>query len=408
MKAVTVNFSIGREMWDGFKSKLLGKGHRFNGLSLNLEEVPEPKLVSPEWVKIRTILSGISDMDEGMIVHQDPSRFGAFLSFPFVPGNENLGIVTEVGDNVRGIEPGERVVVDPLLSCERRGVEPLCPSCSRGTPSSCRSFDAGLLGPGVMIGACRDTSGGWGDSFIAHRSQVRVVPNSMESEQAILIPEFTRALRAVLQSPPSPGDRVLIVGAGSLGLLTLEALTLVGSEAQISITAEHSFEAELAEKLGASQVVWGHGPGTVYEEVAAILDATVRYPEVGKITLRGGADLVYETTGRTAMIEDAMGFTGEGKRLVLLGINQPAGFDVSGLWFKDIKLTGSSFSGRESFNGEISGTFDIAMDLAARHGLPHKEILTHRFGLADHAAAVSVLADRANRKAVKAVFHHVV
>jgi threonine dehydrogenase-like Zn-dependent dehydrogenase len=408
MKAVTVNFSLGKEMWDGFKSKVLGKGRRFNGLSLSLDDVPEPKLVSPEWVKIRTILSGISDMDEGMIVNQDPSRFGAFLSFPFVPGNENLGIVTEVGENVRGIEPGERVVVDPLLSCERRGVEPLCPSCLRGVPSSCRSFDSGVLGPGVMIGACKDTAGGWGDSFIAHQSQVRVVPHSMESEQAIFIPEFTRALRAVLQFPPSPGDRVLIVGAGSLGLLTLEALLLVGSEAQISIVAEHSFQAELAEKIGAPEVVWGHGPGTVYEEVAAILGATVRYPEVGRVTLRGGADLVYETTGRTAQVEDAIGFAGEGKRLVLLGINQPAGFDVSGLWFKDIQLVGTAFSGRETYNGEIGSTFDIAMDLVTQHGLPHREILTHRFGLTDHASAVSVLADRANRKTIKAVFHHVV
>ena len=77
-------------------------------------------------------MSGISGMDEALILHHDPTPFGAFLSFPFVPGNENLGIVTEVGEEVHGIEPGERVIVDPVLSCRPRQVQPPCPSCSRG------------------------------------------------------------------------------------------------------------------------------------------------------------------------------------------------------------------------------------------------------------------------------------
>lgn len=197
MKAILANFSLGKEVWGRVRSKILHQERVPQGLTLQSAEVPEPTLVSHQWVRVRAIMSGISGMDEAMILHHDPSPLGAFLSFPFVPGNENLGIVTEVGEEVQGIEPGERVVVDPLLSCRPRQVQPPCPSCSRGEPSSCRNFAKGVIGPGMMIGACRDTSGGWGDYFIAHQSQVRRLPQNMESDQAILVPEFARAVRAV-------------------------------------------------------------------------------------------------------------------------------------------------------------------------------------------------------------------
>jgi threonine dehydrogenase-like Zn-dependent dehydrogenase len=407
MKAVTANFSLGREVWDRFRSKLLSPRNRFHGLSLDLIEMPEPRLVSSQWVKVRTATSAISDMDEGMILSGDPSAFGAFLSFPFVPGNENLGIVTEIGEDVRGIEPGERVVIDPLLSCERRGVEPLCPSCSRGNPSGCRNFAEGVLGPGMMIGGCKDTSGGWGDSFIAHRSQVRSIPNTMESDQAILLPAFARALRAVLQHPPAPGDRVIVVGGGSLGLLTLWALQLLGHTRGIALVAEHPFQAEIAQKLGPSDLVTGQAPRTTYEEIAAFVGGSVRYPEVGRIALLGGADLVYETTGYPGSVEHAISFTGEGKKLVLMGINRTSGFDPTPLLFKGIHVSGTAFSGTERFNGQITSTFDVALDLASRHGVPHQEIITHKFRLEEHQKAFNTLADPSVSKAVKVVFQHV-
>lgn len=408
MKAIMANFSLGREAWDRFSSKVLRWRKPARGLSLSLDEVREPRLVSSDWVKIRTIMSGISDMDEGMILYGDPSPFGPFLSFPFVPGNENLGIVTDTGEEVEGIEAGERVVINPVLSCESRGIEPLCPSCSRGEPSACRNFAGGVIGPGIMIGACRDTAGGWGDSFIAHKSQVRTIPQNVQSDQAILVPEFTRALRAVLRHPPAPGDRVIVVGAGSLGMLTLQAIQFLGHEAEVAIVAEHPFQADVARKFGATYVIVGHGPGTTYEEIAELVDGTVHYPEVGQITLQGGADLVYETTGYRASMEDAISFTGEGKKLVLIGINQPTGFDLTPLWFKGIRIRGTAFSGTETYNGQLTTTFDLAMDLISQYGLPSKDLVTHRFGLQEHIRAFEALFDRSVSKALKVVFQHVV
>ncbi|MFC1834060.1 alcohol dehydrogenase catalytic domain-containing protein [Thermodesulfobacteriota bacterium] len=288
MKAIAANFSLGREVWQRFSSKLGRKGRQSPGLSLQLIEMPQPTIVSPQWVKIRSIMSGISDLDEGMILNQDPATFGAFVSFPFVPGNENLGIVTEVGDEARGIEVGERVVVNPLLSCEARQVEELCPSCTLGEPSACRNFANGILSPGLMIGSCKDTAGGWGDCFIAHKSQIRPIPQHMDSDTAILIPEFSRVIRAVLKHRPTPGDRVLVVGGGSMGLLTLKALELFGGEAKITLVVEYPFEADVARKLGYKDVIVGTAPAEAYEEIAQIVGGSVRYPEFGHIFLEGG------------------------------------------------------------------------------------------------------------------------
>jgi len=410
MKALVANFSLGREFLDRLKSKLGRSGNRpqSGGLSITLVEVPEPRLVSQDWVRIRTIMSGISDMDEAMIVGHEPPPYASFLTFPFVPGNENLGIVTDTGDDVDDIEPGERVVIDPVLACRARGVEPPCISCSRGEPSACRNFAEGVPGPGIMIGACQDTSGGWGDYFVAHRSQVRVVPPSMESSEAILIPEFSRALRAVLRHPPASGDSVVVVGAGSLGLLTLSALRLLGHEVDVLLVAEHPFDPDLGRTIGASEVIAGYAPGATYEEVAGLLGGEVYYPEAGRITMRGGADLVYETTGRGGHIEDAINFTGEGKTLVLMGMSYPGVIDAGLLRLKGVRLETTLFSGIEHVDGGYTTTFDLAMDLVGRCGLPSENVVTHLFQLEDHAQAFGTLTDRAANGAIKVVFHHVV
>jgi len=408
MKALVTNFSLGREVWGRFRSKVLRTKDRPHALSIHLTDIPEPSLISPQWVKIRTIMSAISDMDEGMILNSDPSPLGAYLSFPFVPGNENLGIVTEVGSDVEGVETGERVVVDPLLSCRVRGINPPCRSCARGDPSSCENFGTGILSPGIMIGACRDTSGGWADYFIAHGSQLRPIPQDMESEQAILAPELTRALRAVLQHPPAAADRVIVVGAGSLGLLTLLALRYLGHSGEVMVVAHNNFEADLARKLGDAEVVVSQAPGAAYEAVAEFVHGSVRYPEVGRLTLQGGGDLVFETTGLVEHMEDALRFTREGKKLVLMAVNQPRGFNMTPLWYKDVEIRGSVFSGRESHNGEYTETFDIAMKMIQGDTIPFREMITHRFALSEFAKAFDVLADRELSKAIKVIFQHVV
>jgi len=95
MKALMANFSLGREVWDRVKSKFFSRDEGAGGISLEVVDTQEPAVIGEEWLKIRAVISGISGMDEGMMLHHDLAAFGPFLSFPFVPGSENMGIVTE-------------------------------------------------------------------------------------------------------------------------------------------------------------------------------------------------------------------------------------------------------------------------------------------------------------------------
>jgi len=407
MKAVVANYSLGREAWDRLKATLLRRDRGTGPLSLQLVEIPDPPKPAAGWVRVRSIMSAVSDLDEGMFIRGDLSALGSFLSFPFVPGNENLGIITEMGDGVQGIELGERVIVNPLLSCKPRGVNPPCPSCAAGNPSACRSFAIGLPEPGIVIGACGYTGGGWADSFSAHASQIRTVPPPMDSDQAVLIPEFVRALRAVLRHPPLPGQTVIVVGARSLGLLTLLTLQMLGHSPAILVVAEQAREADVARRLGMCEVVLSAGASTAYEDVAAFVKGSVRYPEMGRITMSGGADLVYETTGVKENVEDALRFTGEGKKTVLMGLSQMSGFDIAPVWFKNVAVHATAFSGLDAFRGETRETLDIALELASAHALPSSDLITHRFKLEDHAQALAAVRDRSASQAIKVIFQHV-
>ena len=324
-----------------------------------------------------------------------------------MPGSENLGLIVDAGADVKGLELGERVVVNPLLSCVPRDVAPLCPACASGEPQYCVSFAGGSVGPGLMIGACRDTSGGWADSFVAHKSQIRHLPQSMDSETAVMVPEFTRALRAVIQYPPKPADSVVIVGGGSLGLLVVYALEALGFPNRPLVLTEHPFEADAARELFGAQAVLAAGNVETYEDLAERLRARVRFPEHGRIELQGGADIVYETSGLRQNVEHAFRITGEGKRTVLMSARQASGLDLTPLWSKGIKISGILFSGTEERESGRMETFDLAMKIAEERGLPSSHIITHRFKLEDYSRAFSSLENRAENKLLKAVFQHV-
>ncbi|MFH0825006.1 MAG: alcohol dehydrogenase catalytic domain-containing protein [Pseudomonadota bacterium] len=408
VKAILADFSVGREVLNRLTSSVFRRTAGSNPLSFHLTEVPDPLPITSQWVKVRTIISGISDLDEALIIHGDTSPLGGYESFPFVPGNENLGIITDAGKDVTGIDIGERVVVNPLLSCTPRGIEPVCRSCASGELSACMNFDKGVVGKGAVIGACKDTGGGWADSFVCHRSQIRTVPQSMESDEAALIPEFARAVQAVLRHLPAPGERVLVVGGGSLGQLTHLALRLMVPDLKPTMVVDNPFEAEVAKRLGAVGVTVSVEPGDMYEQIAELFGGKVRFPEVGRISLEGGADLVYETTGKKRFVEDALRFTAEGRRTVLMNLFEPAGADLTPLWFKRVNVYGSLFSGMATYKGATVNAFDVALALAESSGLPYKDLVTHNYRLEEYKQAFSAIGDRITSKAVKVVFRHVV
>ena len=280
--------------------------------------------------------------------------------------------------------------------------------CAQGEPHCCRNIDKGVVGPGLMIGACSDTGGGWGDSFIAHHSQVYRLPDSMQTESAIIIPELARALKAVLRNPPSPGDRVIIMGAGSLGLLTVLVLQMLGYDVNLLMIAEHPFELDMARRITGEKVTLADAAGAALEEVAEFVGGSVRYPRSGRLSLEGGADIVYDTTGHQDLMRDALSFAGEGKRFVMTAMKQTRSLDLASVWHKGVKILGPGWSKREFFEGATNDIFNIALALIQRNSLPVSDLLSHRFTLDQHHEAFSALEHRSTSHAVKVILQHVV
>jgi len=223
---------------------------------LRYRDVPEPVLPGPGWVKIKTRYGGICGSDLHTIFLKDSPSLSAFVSSPLTLGHENLGTITQVGEQVQGFASGDRVVADPLLPCATRGFEEPCEFCRREEFAQCQNFAEGDLAPGLSIGHCPDTGGSWSPCFVAHQSQLFSVPENVSDENAALAEPFAGALHWVMRNLPGDDDTILILGAGVVGLCTLVALRALGSGARAIVLAKYPFQGEMARRFGADQVIY--------------------------------------------------------------------------------------------------------------------------------------------------------
>ena len=195
-------------------------------------DLPEPPLPGDRWVRIRTRLGGICGSDLSVVTLKASPSTSPFSSFPFVLGHENVGDVVEVGRGVRTVAPGARVIANPFLCCEPRELTPPCDACAEGHHQRCARVTEGAIPPGLIMGATRSLGGSWGEEFVAHESQLLGAPESLPDEEAVLVEPFACTVHAVLASALAPGDRVLVIVAGSIGLLTVAALRALAPSAR--------------------------------------------------------------------------------------------------------------------------------------------------------------------------------
>jgi threonine dehydrogenase-like Zn-dependent dehydrogenase len=370
---------------------------------LRYQDVPEPQLPGEEWVKIRTRYGGICGSDLNLISLHDSPSVSPFASFPFTIGHENVGTVAEVGSAVEGVEVGDRVVVDPLLPCEPRGINPPCPFCQAGAINRCQNFARGRLAPGLLIGSCRDTGGSWSPYFVAHRSQLYHVPGWVSDENALLLEPFCVALHAVLHRFPSNDDTVLVVGAGIIGLCTVAALRALGSLARVLVLAKYPFQGRLAEQFGADQVIYLKGD--YYAAIARATGAAVYKPILGKRMLVGGADIVYECVGSARSIDDALRFTRTGGTMTLVGLaSVPWRVDWTPIWLHELTLIGSFCYGTEVYEGQRIPTFRLGLELISSGQVDLTSLLTHTFRLEDYETALATALNKGNHHVIKVAF----
>ena len=403
MKAVQFTFSfprygLGLALGRWFPSIL------WSGLSCTvMRDIPEPSLPGPEWVKVKTGLGGICGTDLGAIYLHASPYYSPFSSFPFTFGHENVGFISELGAEVKGWKVGQRVVVNPLLGCAARGFSDLCAYCAKGEVNHCERFTKGTLAPGIMTGAARDTGGSWSAAFLAHQSQLYAVPENLSDENAMMMEPFCCGLHAALIDFPKDEEIILILGAGTIGLVTLAALRALGSRARILVSARYAHQAEAARRLGASEVLRG---GDLYSQMAERTGAQLLKATIGKRVIEGGVDRVYECTGSDSSLDDANRLARSGGKVVLVGIPAIArGVDWSAIYSQELTvLAARQFHNAESYQGKLWRCFDLALDLMASGKVDLGWMVTRKYALADYKQALGDLAHKGSKGIIKAAF----
>jgi threonine dehydrogenase-like Zn-dependent dehydrogenase len=274
-----------------------------------LRQVPDPVLLHDDWVITRPRLTGICGSDSKQILMDfgegdADNAMAAFCSFPQVMGHEVVADVMQLGPKARGLEVGQRVVLNPWLSCGPRGIEPTCPACENGDYSLCWSFCDGDIKPGIHTGVSADVTGGYAELMPAHDSMLFPVPDSVPDELAVFADPFSVSLHAITRHPPPRSGRVLVYGAGSLGLCALAILRALYPDVAVAVVARFDAQAELARRFGAS-IVLAHEPRlAVIEELVAWGGGRLWQPLQGlPMAYPGAVDVVYDTVGKPETFE---------------------------------------------------------------------------------------------------------
>ena len=164
---------------------------------VRIEDVDELPLPAADWVRVQTTFSGLcgSDVKQILLNGSRDNPLTALVSFPHVLGHEVVG---------RRVDTGERVVLNPWLSCGPRGIDPPCSACLQGRYPWCRNFRSGDLPVSIHIGNCAAAIGAHAERFAAHVSQLFAIPDHVSDEAAVGGDPARVSQRAIQRAPPPP------------------------------------------------------------------------------------------------------------------------------------------------------------------------------------------------------------
>ncbi len=368
-----------------------------------LVDIPEPQLPTPEWVKVKTRLSGICGSDLATITAKGSPYFSPFTSMPFVLGHEIVGDIAEIGDAVDGFPVGARVVIEPVLSCKVRGISQECHQCRNARAANCENITSGDISAGIQTGYCRDTGGGWSQYVLAHQSQLHLVPDDISDEGAVLLEPFACAVHGVLKIPADRTTTICVIGGGTIGLLTVAALRTLGRRNRITIFAKHPHQQALARQLGADDVLSPNRDR--YAAFCERTGATSHQPELGQQVLIGGVDVTLDCIGSSTTIDDALRFTRAGGEIILVGMpGIPKNVDWTSIWYKQLNVAGAYAYGLETHNGEQMHTFTLGMRLLQEMESHLRPLVSARFPLKAYKCAIQTALNTSKTATVKTVF----
>jgi L-iditol 2-dehydrogenase len=281
---------------------------------------------------------------------------GVFPSSPNVPlGHEYAGEIVELGEGVSGFEVGQRVAVEPLRNCRE------CVSCRTGKYHLCSKR--------VLLGAM--APGAFAEYVTVPAYGLYPLPDGLDFELGALAEPLAVAVHGLHIVGLSMGQRVLVMGSGAIGLLTVLAARAAGA-GEIIATYRHEHQGCAAEAAGASRAV--------------------NADDVGG---EKGFDVVVETVGGNApTLGQALSAVRSGGRISVLGVfSQTAEINALTLMLKEVSMVGGITYCRPGRHSD----FDVALGILASEPARARALITHRFPLAEAAEAFATAADKGTK-----------
>jgi threonine dehydrogenase-like Zn-dependent dehydrogenase len=405
MRAVLTDLSLPRYLITAAAQRVPGSagkgvGWGSSGMFSLREDLAIPALPdAPGWVLLRPELSGVCGSDIA-VAHAKSSRvLSAFYAARRqILGHEIVAVVERVDRSTTAVAPGDRVVVDPVLSCVHRGFAP-CRSCREGFPYVCERFDQ----PGTS--GCRSSTlgfdaalgGGWGQYVVAHRTQLHRV-GAIPSHRAVLAEPAAVALHAALRWERR-GDRAVVVGPGTIGLLLIAALRRLHPDLDVTAVGPGAFSRDHAVRAGADRAL-APGPQVV-ESLARLHGGRVIRPRLTRTpVLERGVDVVFDCVALAGSLDLGMHLLRPTGMLVLVGGAGRQPVDWSLVWNRQLTVQGTVNSGPEpALAGRTS--MSQVVEWMADPAYAVDGLLTHTFGLDDWQAALATASAGPRASAVK-------
>ncbi|WP_330985290.1 MULTISPECIES: Zn-dependent oxidoreductase [Enterobacterales] len=313
-----------------------------NELVIEERDVPNPAAGE---VRVKVKLAGICGSDSHIYRGHNP-----FAKYPRVIGHEFFGLIDAVGEGVSAERIGQRVSVDPVISCGH------CYPCSIGKPNVCTSL--------VVLGVHRD--GGFSEYAVVPERNAWAIPDNIQDKHAVMIEPFTIAANVTGQVNPTEQDVALVYGAGPMGLVTVQALKGVYKVKQVIVVDRIPERLMMAERSGAD---W------------TINNSDLSLPDV--LAEKGSKPtLIVDAACHPSILQEAITLASPAARIVLMGFSSDASSIVQqGITGKELSIFSSRLNAHK---------FPVVIDWLKNGLINPEKLVTHEFDYRDVTDAITL------------------